>query len=667
MPTTVTYPGVGVAMDANLATALAAAAADDKIVNGAMTADTNWTKGSGWDINLTTAGKAHAAAGSASNLTAIVPPLTSGVKYLVTFAISGYGGGNILALCGTNVGTPRAADGTFTQLIEANGTAFALSKSAAFVGDIDNVSAIDLNVIIPANANDWSIDGPAGDAQLAVNGTFAVDANWTKNTWTISGGAAHAAGISTDLVAAVAPLTSGKRYRVSYQISNYTAGTLTPVCGTALGTARSANGTYTELIISNGTAFAMRAAGLTADLDNVSIMEDTPRFALTMQAYLQLQINGNIVVNAGKLLGYRDCVIGAIKVDGWRIFGTGSVRAGGVTQFGTYGAPVAPYNAAVEGPSSPSEYRHICSVMACNDWVIDGSLSFNGSGGDGLYIGSSEHNQDILHLQCSRYEVNGLTCDGNLRQGCSVLTGIDSRFMRCTFSNTVGVSPQSGIDIEPEYDNINNIPDVISNLSLYECQAFGNASTDFLVNVSRMKSTSPPVILSYIRCKASQKSRQPWGWNMLNTVVGSGGPPSGRITLAGCIAEGLDYQAITFGNTSVPNGEWRLDQGPVVYVREFWAKDCGRLLAERPIQLNLGTTAGVGERIVFDRVRVTDRYARPVLVKLAAPTTCKEVRGTILLDPNRAQKQTATFPYLRYENYTRQKFLRATMPLTYRP
>lgn len=530
---------------------------------------------------------------------------------------------------------------------------------------IATAMADDKHVIIPANANDWTTDGPAGDGQVVVNGTFTVGTDWNLGLgWTIAAGAAHGAvGTESDLAAAVAPLTSGKRYRVSFQILNYVAGSLTPLCGTALGTARSANGAFSELIIGNGTALALRKnATFVGDVDNFSVTEDSPRFAITMQAGLHIQIDGNVLGRAGNFLGFRDCVIGADKVDGWKLSGSGSVRMGGVTQFGTYAAPVAPYNAAVLGPSSPSEFRHVCSVRACDDWTIEGSLSFNGAGGDGLHVGASEPNQDSLHLQCTYYHVSGLTCNGNLRQGCSILTGIDASLSNCIFSNTLGVAPQSGLDIEPEYDNLNNIADVISNLTIYECQAFGNPSRDFFVNLSRMKLTSPPVILSYIRCRSRRSgSAQPWGWNLVNEPTAGAGPPSGTITLVDCIADGLDKQALVIGRSG---NTWRLDQGAKIIVRNFWSRDCGRLLAEKPIQLALGATAGTGERILFDRVRVTDRYARAAIVKVSAPANCTEVRGLVLLDPDRNQAQTGTFPYLTYKNaaYVRQRKL---APLTY--
>ncbi len=100
-------------------------------------ADTNWTKGTGWTI---TAGVGRAAAGSASDLSQTTPPLTSGRYYLVTFTISNYSAGTITPKCGTQAGTARSANGTYTEVIVANGTGFLFSKDSSFAGDIDNVT-----------------------------------------------------------------------------------------------------------------------------------------------------------------------------------------------------------------------------------------------------------------------------------------------------------------------------------------------------------------------------------------------------------------------------------------------------------------------------------------------------------------------------------------------
>jgi len=55
-------------------------------------------------------------------------------------------------------------------------------------------------------------------------------------------------------------LTSGTIYSVVFTVAAYAAGDVTPVLGTKAGTARSANGQFSEDIKANGTDFILRAS-----------------------------------------------------------------------------------------------------------------------------------------------------------------------------------------------------------------------------------------------------------------------------------------------------------------------------------------------------------------------------------------------------------------------
>lgn len=120
---------------------------------------------------------------------------------------------------------------------------------------------------------------------LVTNGSFASDANWTKGTgWTISGGTASCDGTQTsdsDLTQAIT-LVDGSDYAVTYTVSGLTAGTITPVVGGTAGTARSANGTYTETITASSTdELSLRAdADFTGSVDDVSLKATAIKLAV---------------------------------------------------------------------------------------------------------------------------------------------------------------------------------------------------------------------------------------------------------------------------------------------------------------------------------------------------------------------------------------------------
>lgn len=94
---------------------------------------------------------------------------------------------------------------------------------------------------------------PRGRPWMIVDGnTFDDATKWSGANWTVSGNkATHTAGATTALTAtghADRPIVVGKRYATKVKISGRTAGSVTVYIGTAAGTARSADGTFVEVI-----------------------------------------------------------------------------------------------------------------------------------------------------------------------------------------------------------------------------------------------------------------------------------------------------------------------------------------------------------------------------------------------------------------------------------
>jgi hypothetical protein len=126
---------------------------------------------------------------------------------------------------------------------------------ASYVHLADQVSTVDLS-------------------ELVTNGAFATDTDWTKGTgWTIGSGVASSDGTQSadsDLEQTPTKIIVGQAYYVTFTVSNYSAGNITPVIGTTEGTDRAANGTFSETIIASaGGNIALRA-----DLDFVGDVDD---------------------------------------------------------------------------------------------------------------------------------------------------------------------------------------------------------------------------------------------------------------------------------------------------------------------------------------------------------------------------------------------------------
>ena len=118
----------------------------DIVTNGAFTTDVSWTKGTGWDINSTTATKAHHATGTASLLSQASATTLLSQYYLTVYTVSGYVAGTVSVSIAGVTGTARSADGTYTEIITslAADQVIALSANSTFVGDVDTFSVYPL-------------------------------------------------------------------------------------------------------------------------------------------------------------------------------------------------------------------------------------------------------------------------------------------------------------------------------------------------------------------------------------------------------------------------------------------------------------------------------------------------------------------------------------------
>lgn len=175
---------------------------------------------------------------------------------------------SLTALAGSTIKSDTIAETTDGTGVTVESTVLkdgdvALPATGAVTAGLVTASAINL-------ADSKSINFGTG-TDVIVNGAFSADTDWTKGGgWTIADGVAVATGaISTDLEATAAPLTSSATYRVTFTVATWTAGTITPTCGTQAGTARGAVGTYVEYITANGTGFKFATAGFTGTIDNV--------------------------------------------------------------------------------------------------------------------------------------------------------------------------------------------------------------------------------------------------------------------------------------------------------------------------------------------------------------------------------------------------------------
>lgn len=162
--------------------------------------------------------------------------------------------------------------GTFDTRADASGAAIASAIASVSVGGI---------FYEPVTAA-----SPALGPDLIENGTFASDTLWTKGTgWTIAGGlgVATASGNGQGLFQNET-MVAGAFYLVTFTLGGFSAGGVRPfIAGgaTVLGTTRSANGTYSEVLTAGATptAIGLQAVGTTTlNIDNM-VLKRLPSIA----------------------------------------------------------------------------------------------------------------------------------------------------------------------------------------------------------------------------------------------------------------------------------------------------------------------------------------------------------------------------------------------------
>jgi len=230
---------------------------NELIVNGDFATDSDWTI-SGGNAEILNGKLNFNNAASYGTSVANSASVVSGKTYLVQFTISNYSSGAAQIRLGSQFGTSRNANGTYTEYIVANATLIRLySSSDNTTLSIDNVSVKQVDP-----DDDWTL------------GT-----GWSYGSDKITGSATQAE-ISQDI-----DLPSGKVYKATFTIEDYVSGQVrirfrggTTVNGTPHG----GNGTYTEILTSTGHTNIKidGTSSFTGSVTNISVVEvigDKPR------------------------------------------------------------------------------------------------------------------------------------------------------------------------------------------------------------------------------------------------------------------------------------------------------------------------------------------------------------------------------------------------------
>lgn len=379
-----------------------------------------------------------------------------------------------------------------------------------------------------------------------------------------------------------------------------------------------------------------------------------------------IEFEDGVVLKAlsGSFLGRYQCMIRAKEVDDITfVFGSGSkiqmLKDDYIT--GPFDVGAAHPNGQNSLGYFRSEFRHCIKLIECDNVHFEcadyGDMHLTDSGGDGLCIyGKIDSGTSALRTPSTNITANFLGMHNNTRQGCSVLSIDGMYFYKCIFSNSAGMSPHSGIDLEPSHPM-----DSLMNIIIEDCVGYNSASRNFMVHVNSMISTAGSyprasylVDILFVRneCVVGEDTRDPWG---ISITASENGPPSGTIRFLGYRATDLDSAGIAIIHWNV-NNDFKLvfDDAILDHVAD---------VHDSPVEIILygsGTGSSTGG-IWFNRMRVIEDQDRLIFdidsdgSTRPAGGVANCIHGLVLLDPDgitpTVEQADSNYPNLEFGTY----------------
>ena len=202
----------------------------------------------------------------------------------VTYTISGYVSGVLRVQYGNINGVNRSANGTYTDYITgvaANDNLNFYSLTSDTTASITNISVIEItdDTNLPRiNYEGFSYQDALGSEEI-VNGTFSSDTAWNTSSTgiSISGGKlSRDATATSNIIQISSAITPSVPYEITFEIVDYTSGTLKPRFGYngTGGTSVSGVGTYTQIITKvDQNVIELYGNSFIGSIDNVSVKE----------------------------------------------------------------------------------------------------------------------------------------------------------------------------------------------------------------------------------------------------------------------------------------------------------------------------------------------------------------------------------------------------------
>ena len=257
-----------------------------------------------------------------------------------------------------------------------------------------------------------------------------------------------------------------------------------------------------------------------------------------------------------------------------------------------------------------SEWRHGISLLSCENVIIKG-ITIKDSGGDGIYVGALNSGQNY----CKNIRIEDVVCDGNNRQGISVISAENLFIRNSKLINTAGTAPMAGIDFEPNRPNHRLVNCVVEN-----CEISGNGSSGVTTYI-KLDKTAPPVSIMVKKCLINNNKNgitlaAPVGRHSVKA------PAKGEIIFENCYVQQSKGSVLEFKN-------FRSDSFEAVF------KNCNFKNTSHASTVEFIATPGISRamgNVTFKNCSITDKNKKPLIKytsNYAPGTRLAQINGSI--------------------------------------